>query len=266
VLLLSTDPAHSLGDVFGERFDNTPRPAAGIETLHVREIDAAEEMDRLRRTYMDAVDDAFARIARAAGGDRAAFRDLLDLAPPGIDEVIAIAEVAATIAAGDGAYDVIVTDTAPTGHALRLLQTPAVLREWTQALMALLLKYREVVAAGTLGALLVQLSKRLRLLQHALADPARTQFVVVTRPAALPVQESTTLLAALERLGIAVGAIVVNAVGRGTCRRCRAIARAQAAEMARMPYAIIVTPAEVPPPHGAAALRTWIEAWRQSSS
>ena len=181
VLLLSTDPAHSLGDVFGQRFDNTPRAVAGVPRLQVREIDAAAEMDRLRRTYVDAVDDAFARIARGAGGDHAALRDLIDLAPPGIDEVIAIADVAAALAGGEGGYDVIVTDTAPTGHALRLLQTPSVLREWTQAVMAILLKYREIVGAGALAALLVQLSKRLRALQDILRDPARARFVVVTR-------------------------------------------------------------------------------------
>src|SRR5262249_16571305 len=45
VLLLSTDPAHSIGDVLGARFDNTPRPAPDAPSLHVREIDAATEMD-----------------------------------------------------------------------------------------------------------------------------------------------------------------------------------------------------------------------------
>jgi hypothetical protein len=67
---------------------------------------------------------------------------------------------------------------------------------------------------------------------------------------------------------MAVGGIIVNAVGRGTCRRCRAIARAQTAEigrLARQPYAIIEAPAEVPPPHGAAALRAWGGSWRQRS-
>jgi arsenite-transporting ATPase len=267
VLLLSTDPAHSLGDVFGHRFDNTPRPVPGAPALHIREIDAREEMARLRQKYLEAVDDAFARIARA-GGDHAAFRDLIDLAPPGIDEVIAIADVAEAITDGKGGYDVVVTDTAPTGHALRLLQTPAVLREWTQALMTLLLKYREIVGAGSLAALLVQLSKRLRGLQDVLADPGRTRFVVVTRPAALPAEESRDLVAALERLGIAVGAVVVNAAGRGTCRACRAIARAQAAEIRRLPgkHAIIVAPAEVPPPHGVTALGAWLESWQRLTS
>jgi arsenite-transporting ATPase len=255
-----------LGDVFGVRFDNASRPLDGVPSLHVREIDATVEMDRLRRRYIDAVDEAFTRIARV-GGDRAAFHDLIDLAPPGIDEVIAIADVAEAIQGGDDGYDVVVTDTAPTGHVLRLLQTPAVLREWTQALMTLMLKYREVVGAGSLAALLVQLSKRLRGLQDALADRSRTTFVVVTRPAALPSAESRDLIAAVERLGLDVGAVIVNAAGRGRCRHCRAIARAQAAEIERLrarlgTYAIIEAPAEVPPPHGRAALSAWIDSWR----
>ena len=271
VLLLSTDPAHSLGDVLGATFDNQPRRAPGAPAgLLVREIDAASEMDHFRRKYVDAVDEAFARIARTAGGDQAAFRDLIDLAPPGIDEVIAIADVAETIIEGKGGYDVIVTDTAPTGHALRLLQTPAVLREWTQALMAILLKYREIVGAGTLAALLVQLSKRLRGLQDILRDPTQARFVIVTRAAALPIAESTDLIASLHGLGITVGAVVVNAVGAGECRRCVAAAVAQAQHIGRLRtslrddgYAIIQASAEMPPPHGAAALTDWGAAWRR---
>ena len=143
-----------------------------------------------------------------------AFRDLIDLAPPGIDEVMAVADVGETIAGQRSEYDVVVTDTAPTGHALRLLQTPAVLRDWALALMALLLKYREIVGAGTLAALLVQLSKRLRALQDILADRAQSQFVVVTRAAAVPVLESMDLMNALGPIGLAVNAVIVNATGR----------------------------------------------------
>jgi arsenite-transporting ATPase len=266
VLLLSADPAHSIGDVLGARFDNIPRPVPDLPSLHVREIDAAVEMARFRKRYVDAVDDALARIARAAG-DEAAFRDLIDLAPPGIDEVMAIADVAEAITRRTGAYDVIVTDTAPTGHALRLLQTPAVLREWTRALMALLLKYREIMGAGALAALLVQLSKRLRGLQDVLTDSRQARFIVVTRAAALSMSETRDLIPALRALGIAVGGVIVNATGAGHCLRCRRTARAQTAEVTRLrrrgPWAIIETPAEVPPPHGAAALREWGDTWRQ---
>jgi arsenite/tail-anchored protein-transporting ATPase len=271
VLLLSMDPAHSLGDVFGAALGDRARAVpGGPANLHVREIDAAAEMARFRETYVTAVDDAFAKITRTAGADQAAFRELIDLAPPGIDEVIAVADVAEALTAGKGHYDVIVTDTAPTGHALRLLQTPAVLREWTQALMAILLKYREIVGAGTLASLLVQLSKRLRGLQEILADPAQTRFVVVTRAAALPAEESESLIVSLRSLGIAVQAVIVNAVGAGSCPRCRARSQAEAREIGRLRrtangggYAIIEAPAEVPPPHGAGALAAWGTAWRQ---
>jgi arsenite/tail-anchored protein-transporting ATPase len=271
VLLLSMDPAHSLGDVFGAALGDRARAVpGGPVNLHVREIDAAAEMARFREKYVTAVDDAFAKITRTAGADQAAFRELIDLAPPGIDEVIAVADVAEALTAGKGHYDVIVTDTAPTGHALRLLQTPAVLREWTQALMAILLKYREIVGAGTLASLLVQLSKRLRGLQEILADPAQTRFVVVTRAAALPAGESESLIASLRSLGIAVQAVIVNAVGAGSCPRCRARSQAEAREIGRLRrtangggYAIIEAPAEVPPPHGIGALTAWGTAWRQ---
>ena len=270
VLLLSTDPAHSLGDVFGTVFDNQPRSIPGAPaTLHVREIDAAAEMEKFRARYVAAVDEAFARITRGARGDRDAFRELIDLAPPGIDEIMAVAEVGETIAGHRSEYDVVVTDTAPTGHALRLLQTPAVLRDWALALMAILLKYREIVGAGTLAALLVQLSKRLRALQDILADHAQAQFVVVTRAAAVPVRESRELVSALGAIGIAVGAVIVNATGRGTCANCRAARADQMraigelrASAAGGGYAIIEAPAEIPPPHGVAALADWGQTWR----
>ena len=257
--------------MFGLRFDNVPRPVPGAPpTLQVREIDAAAEMKRFRAQYVAAVDEAFARIARAASADQAAFRDLIDLAPPGIDEIMAVAEVADAINSPERAYDVVIADTAPTGHALRLLQTPAVLRDWALALMAILLKYREIVGAGSLAALLVQLSKRLRALQDILADAAQSQFVVVTRAAIGPVLESLDLIQALEPIGIHVAAVIVNAAGRGECAQCRAVLAGQRQAVARLRsavaadgYVIIEAPAQIPPPHGAAALADWRRAWRQ---
>jgi arsenite-transporting ATPase len=271
VLLLSADPAHSLGDVFGARLDDRPRAVpGGPPTLRVREIDAAAGFAGFRQRYEDAVDEAFARIARAADTGQSAFRDLIDLAPPGIDEVIAVAEVASAVSDASREYDVVVTDTAPTGHALRLLQTPAILREWTQALMTILRKYRDVVGAGTLAELLVDLSKRLRALQEILSDAARTRFLVVTRAAVVPVEESIDLMKALGALHIPVGAVIVNALGAPACARAAHRSGAERAQLVRLERAapehhcaIIGAPAEMPPPHGAAALSDWGDAWRQ---
>jgi len=272
VLLLSTDPAHSLGDVFGARLDDRPRVVPGGPlTLHAREIDAAAEFAAFRQRYEEAVDEAFARIARAGTSGPSAFRELIDLAPPGLDEVIAVAEVASALTDARREYDVVVTDTAPTGHALRLLHTPAILRDWTQALMTILRKYREIVGAGRLAEVLVQLSKRLRALQEILSDAARVRFFVVARAGVLPVQEAIDLMSALDALRIPIGGVIVNALGAPPCSGSSKGSHAERIQLGRLTRvaggrrrcAIIGAPAEMPPPHGAAALSDWAGAWRQ---
>jgi arsenite/tail-anchored protein-transporting ATPase len=272
-LLLSTDPAHSLGDVFGVRVDDEARPvAAGPQNLDVREMDASWGLRRFRERYRETLDAMFADLTRAtndASADRSAFRDLIDLAPPGVDEVMAIADVAGLLA-NEGPYRTIVADTAPTGHALRLLETPAVLREWTQALMAILLKYRDVIRPGAFAQILVDLSQRLRALEAMLRDRSQTAFILVTRPAALPREETIALEHSLQKLGVAVGAVIVNAFGAGSCSRCRHLVTQQRRELRALRsrlgpagrYAIIVTPATMPPPHGVDALQAWRSRWR----
>ncbi len=274
VLLISTDPAHSLGDVLGHRVDDEPRSVPGGPVgLHVREIDVAACHARFKERYLGAMEEVTGRFGRSASmpDTQHAVRQLMDLAPPGIDEVMAIAEVSDLLEDPAARYDTIVTDTAPTGHVLRLLQTPALLREWTHALMAILLKYREVVTPGSFGALLLDLSKRLRGLDTLLHDGGQTQFVLVTRAAELPRQETVRLRSTLADLGIAVGAVIVNAVGAGDCSRCRARTTAEANHVRRVRHdlgasascAIIEAPASMPPPHGARALSAWASTWRR---
>lgn len=269
ILLLSTDPAHSLADVFGTTVCDAAAPIdPALPNLHAREIDADATLSAFRSGYVDSVDSVLGALARGAAGgaDRAVVRQLLDIAPPGIDEVIAIADVAQALTESGACYGTIVADTAPTGHALRLLQTPEVLREWAHALMSILLKYREIVAAGGLGELLVVLSHRLRALTALLRDGRQTQLVLVTRGAALPVAESLRFSAALRPLGVSVGAVIVNAVGGGTCRRCRSRAAVEDVHIrrflrSRRAGCVIAAAAMMPPPHGVRTLGDWSATW-----
>ena len=116
----------------------------------------------------------------------------MDLAPPGIDELFGVLSVVDARAA----YDVIVVDTAPTGHALRLLEMPEAAREWMQVLLRVLLKYRSLVRPGQLAAELVEVSKSIRELIALLRDATTTRFIVVTRAAELPRRETERLLVA----------------------------------------------------------------------
>jgi arsenite-transporting ATPase len=200
---------------------------------------------------------------------------LIDLAPPGVDELAAVIEVTDSLAtAGERPYDLVVMDTAPTGHALRLLEPPALVQDWTRALMSILLKYQSVVGVGELGAMLLRLSQGLGRLRDLLRDPARCRFVAVTRAAALPRAETGRLLARLRGMEIHVPAVVVNAVGRGTCSRCRMASLAERRELAALRRelrggavpAVVLTPAEVPPPHGVRELRRWSAAWLEATA
>jgi arsenite/tail-anchored protein-transporting ATPase len=274
ILLVSTDPAHSVAGVLGQHIGAAARRLRdGPPNLRVREIDASGELDRIRTRYRTSIDALFDRLVRQeaadvhvdASHDREAMQRLIELAPPGIDELAAVIEVVGAIETD--AVRTIVLDTAPTGHALRLLEMPELVHDWTKALMSILLKYQSLGGIGEFGPALVKLSQGLGRMRALLTDPVRTSFVVVTRGAALPREETRDLLQRLDRLTIAVPAVVVNAVGRGTCRRCQSEARVEQRHICGMRTQIprhalmVIAPAELPPPHGQAALRRWRRQW-----
>jgi arsenite-transporting ATPase len=282
ILLLSTDPAHSLGDVLAARVgDDERRVPAGPPGLAVREIDANRVFAVRRDGYRAAVDELFDAIRGDSrfdvAFDRAVVRDLLDLAPGGLDELCALLTVTETLfppGATAPRYDLVVVDTAPTGHTLRLLALPALALQWVRALLTTVLKYRQVLGLGAVGADLVELSRGLRHLQALLVDPRLARVVVVSRAAALPRLETIRLLKRLDALGLTVSAVIVNALTpAGTSRT--AAAGAEAREVRRLREAVrrrwagvpvLLAPAVAPPPRGVTALRSWARAWTQAAS
>jgi arsenite-transporting ATPase len=271
VLLLSTDPAHSLGDVFQTTVGDTPRTVPGAPgNLTVRELDAARAFAERREQFDAAVDEITSAFGTATIGAElaptglsvrspsAAASELMNLAPPGTDELFGVLSV--IDARAD--YDVIVVDTAPTGHALRLLEMPEAAREWMQMLLRMMLKYKSLVRPGRLAEELVDVSKSIRELQALLRDPAQTRFVVVTRAAEVPRRETERLLGRLRQLHLSAPAVVVNALTLAPrrCAWCRAVAAAEGREVAALRRlcgrrcAIIQIPLAAPPPRGILAL------------
>lgn len=274
VLLLSTDPAHSLGDVLGEAIGDDPvRLRAGPANLQVRAIDAARQFEAIRRQYESSVETFFAPMISGrndgihvdASYDRAVLDSLIDLAPPGIDELAAVIDVA-DIIESEGER-LVVIDTAPSGHALRLLEMPSLVQDWTKALMSIVLKYQAVASLQEFGPLLLRLSRGLGRLRGLLSDAKRTSFVAVTRGFELPRLETIDLLRRLDEIGIHVSTIIVNAAGRGSCGRCRAEAAAERQQIARLKRDVpptiemVIAPAAMPPPSRPTALRRWQLRW-----
>jgi arsenite-transporting ATPase len=132
-LVLSADPAHSLGDVLGERLGPLPRRLA--PTLHAAEIDAAAAMER----HWGAVRDWLVSVFRYQGIEETVAEELALL--PGAEELAAL--LAVEEHSRSGAHDLVVVDCAPTGSALRLLSLPEVAR----SAFRVLLRVQQALAA-----------------------------------------------------------------------------------------------------------------------
>jgi arsenite-transporting ATPase len=274
ILLLSTDPAHSIGDVLGLPLGDSLTRVPGAGALEAREVDAAAALARERAGLRRAVESVFDAHAGARGsGRRGLYVDLahdrdvalrlLDLSPPGVDEIVALVSMIEAI----DRYDLVVLDTAPTGHALKLLAMPGLAGRWLAELMRILLKYQELAPVAALAEPILRLSRGIKRLQGILTDPSLSRAVVVTRAAELPRLETARLLEALGDLGIATEGVVVNAVTppSRTCARCRAARAAETLEIRRLVGGgigdIIVAPLALPPPRGAARLARWMTHW-----
>lgn len=233
VLLVSTDPAHSLADAFD-------RPIGGHETqmaanLTALELDPDAEVD----TYLERV---MGQMRRYVGPDQMGelTRQLrLSKQSPGAQEAALLERLARLIESGLETYDLLIFDTAPTGHTLRLLSLPEVMAAWTDGLLKhnkRSEKLGQVLAHLTPGrsvdnpmkdpqdnafegmddkskALAETLLARQRLFhrtRHQLADPEQTGFLFVLTPEKLPILETERAVQSLKDAHIPVAGAVVN--------------------------------------------------------
>ncbi len=245
-LLVSTDPAPSLGDALDQPIGEGERDVDGVPGLVARELNATDAFRRFRESYgarVDALFDSLLGGAEAAA-DRRIVHDLMALAPPGVDEVYALATLGETLA--EGRYTSLIVDPAPTGHLLRLLDMPEIAMDWTHRLLRLILKYKDVVHLGDTGADLLSFAKRTRALRELLADPARAGVVVVALDEPLVRGETLRLSSALAARGLTTTGQIWN--------RVTGAAPVQDAGQ-------WMAPAIEPPPRGVARLRTWANSW-----
>lgn len=237
VLVVSTDPAHSLGDALDEDLrKGRGKPIIMTDPitsgrLHACEVDASAALEEFRRN-LEAFD--IMKLADALGVSPgllegfglSEFSGLLNNPPPGLDELVALSNVLDTESVASE-FDVVVVDTAPTGHTLRLLALP----QFLDGLLGKLIKLRMKLSglASTLQALfgnsqaeqrakaidtavdrLETFRNKMSRLRSRLQDSSSTSFVVVTIPTKLGVSESKRLIAELNSQGVSVTDVVVN--------------------------------------------------------
>jgi arsenite-transporting ATPase len=133
---------------------------------------------------------------------------------PGAESVALFERMTGLMIDGRDAYDLIVFDTAPTGHTLRLLQSPDLLVTWVKALT----KARRAMLPPVQDEpdpVLTALERRQDRLEEVRArmmSPRTTAFVLVTIPERLPIEEAARSLETLSAMGIEIGQVVVNRV------------------------------------------------------
>lgn len=222
ILIISTDPAHSLSDSFGCRLGDQPAAIPGIKNLEGLEIDAARRFDAFREKHRSLAQAAFNRLVE--GGvdlpfEREIVGELTSLLPPGVDEIMSIAAIVDLI--HEGRHDFYVVDTAPTGHLLRFLRLPGLLRRWFQAIGKVLLKHRGSPEMDSLAGEVLDLSRKVRAIQKLFTDNEQAEFVTVVIPEAMAIFETKRLLLELDRLHVSCHHIAVNMrIGAMNCPTC----------------------------------------------
>lgn len=226
VFLFSTDPAHSLSACLDTQIG--PKPKKLAPGLTAMEIDAQAEFAILKNQYAEELErflgDILPHLDLAF--DREVMERLMDLSPPGLDEVMALTLVMEFLT--QGKYDLLILDSAPTGHLIRLLELPELIDQWLKVFFNLFLKYKKVFRLPSISQRLVQLSKKLKLLRSLLRDPARSAFFGVAILTEMAFQETQDLVAACKRIGAGLPVLFLNlATPASECPLCLALYRGE---------------------------------------
>jgi len=215
---VSTDPAHNLSDAFCQKIGREPTPINGFDNLSAMEIDANDDMESIQRD-----------MAEVTGGeeDTSGMSNLmaeLTSSIPGIDEAMSFSELMKQVQNMD--YDVVVFDTAPTGHTLRLLSFPTILEKALGKLMELKDRFGGMIgqASALMGggspaamqeAIVGRLEETRAVINRVndtFQNPEQTTFVCVCIPEFLSIYETERLVQELTKFGIDSHNIVVNQV------------------------------------------------------
>ena len=227
VLLLSTDPAHSLSDIFGQPLGGQPRKLrlAAKARLDVWQVDAEKQF----RAFLNRHKEKLLSILEAGSiFSRADIEPLLETTMPGMSEMAALLAISDALASGK--YEEIVVDTAPIGHTLRLFALPQYFSTFLDVLE--LAAGRDRLLAERFGGSLQSSANPLVGQWRSMVEAVRAALLVhaaiflVTTPEKFSLEESRRAVGSLRSLSpdLDLTAIVLNkcVLGSEHCLTCRA--------------------------------------------
>lgn len=193
-LLLTTDPAAHLGDVLGVPVDDEVSPVTGVANLWAANIDPKATAAAYKKRILDD--------ARERGRPETAIRVMAEELESPCTEEIAAFDQFIEYAASDE-WDIIVFDTAPTGHTLRMLELPI---EWSKQIDVKAFASVDTIAADDVA------KQRFGQVIEMMRDPNRSTFAFVMYPESTPIIEAFRASEELKTLGIQPGLVVANLV------------------------------------------------------
>ncbi len=234
VLVVSTDPAHSLGDLWARPIgDREVRLAPNLTGI---EIDPDAEV----RAYLETVGATMRELVGEKMHPQIERQLELARLSPGAVEAAMLERMSEIILDRDKRFDRIIFDTAPTGHTLRLLSLPEVMAAWTDGLLGhrdrsesydeTLKKLRPITGANVeldkavataerederstlIRSVLVERRERFRQVRHILLEHEHSGFILVLIPERLPILESLKAVETLHEYRVPVLGLVVNRV------------------------------------------------------
>ena len=213
-LLISTDPAHSVSDCLEQKIGFKVVKVDGTANMWALEVDADKALSDFKTEHRNELKKLFDTSTNLDNDD---IDEMLDLSIPGIDEMMSFKTIIDFIE--EGGYDKYVVDTAPTGHALRLISSPKILDDWIKVAARMRWKYRYMVTSFSgsyqqdeVDAFLLRLKKMVKRIENLLKDKTKCEFIPVCIPEAMAIMETGRLLANLSASGIIARQIIVNNV------------------------------------------------------
>lgn len=213
-LLISTDPAHSLSDNLGVEIGDGITDVKGIKNLSAIEVNAEKVFSEFKIHHEKEIKKI---LDNSTYLDKEDIDSIFSLPIPGIDEVMGFKIIVDLME--ESRFEKYIVDTAPTGHALRLLTFPDLLNDWIRVMAKMRWKYRYMVESfsGKYNPddgddFLLSMKKTVNKIKALLLDKLRTEFIVVTIPEYMGVLETERMLNSLCNYGITVRQIVINNV------------------------------------------------------